>query len=33
MRVRPRFQLATELFKQKTGAPMQAIPYKGANDR
>ena len=26
------FQLATELFKQKTGAPMQAIPYKGAND-
>src|ERR1700681_814454 len=26
------FQLGTELFKQKTGAPMQAIPYKGAND-
>jgi tripartite-type tricarboxylate transporter receptor subunit TctC len=26
------FQLATELFKQKTGAPMQMIPYKGAND-
>jgi tripartite-type tricarboxylate transporter receptor subunit TctC len=26
------FQLATELFKQKTGAPMLAIPYKGAND-
>jgi tripartite-type tricarboxylate transporter receptor subunit TctC len=26
------FQLSTELFKQKTGAPMQAIPYKGAND-
>jgi tripartite-type tricarboxylate transporter receptor subunit TctC len=26
------FQLATELFKQKTGAPMQDIPYKGAND-
>lgn len=26
------FQLATELFKQKTGAPMQAIPYKGANE-
>jgi tripartite-type tricarboxylate transporter receptor subunit TctC len=26
------FQLATELFKQKTGAPMQVIPYKGAND-
>jgi tripartite-type tricarboxylate transporter receptor subunit TctC len=26
------FQLATELFKQKTGAPMQLIPYKGAND-
>jgi tripartite-type tricarboxylate transporter receptor subunit TctC len=26
------FQLVTELFKQKTGAPMQAIPYKGAND-
>jgi tripartite-type tricarboxylate transporter receptor subunit TctC len=28
----PAFQLATELFKQKTGAPMQLIPYKGAND-
>jgi tripartite-type tricarboxylate transporter receptor subunit TctC len=26
------FQLATELFKQKTGAPMQEIPYKGAGD-
>jgi len=26
------FQLVTELFKQKTGAPMQDIPYKGAND-
>ena len=26
------FQLVTELFKQKTGAPMQVIPYKGAND-
>src|ERR1700724_22194 len=26
------FQLVTQLFKQKTGAPMQAIPYKGAND-
>jgi tripartite-type tricarboxylate transporter receptor subunit TctC len=26
------FQLVTELFKQKTGAPMQIIPYKGAND-
>ena len=26
------FQLATELFKQKTGTPMQMIPYKGAND-
>ncbi len=26
------FQLATELFKQKTGVPMQMIPYKGAND-
>ncbi|MGY3607548.1 MULTISPECIES: Bug family tripartite tricarboxylate transporter substrate binding protein [unclassified Bradyrhizobium] len=26
------FQLATELFKQKTGAPIQMIPYKGAND-
>jgi tripartite-type tricarboxylate transporter receptor subunit TctC len=26
------FQLATELFKQKTGAPMQEIPYKGTND-
>jgi tripartite-type tricarboxylate transporter receptor subunit TctC len=23
------FQLATELFKQKTGVPMQMIPYKG----
>ena len=26
------FQLVTELFKQKTGALMQEIPYKGAND-
>jgi tripartite-type tricarboxylate transporter receptor subunit TctC len=26
------FQLVTELFKQKTGSPMLAIPYKGAND-
>jgi tripartite-type tricarboxylate transporter receptor subunit TctC len=26
------FQLATELFKQKTGAPMLLIPYKGTND-
>jgi tripartite-type tricarboxylate transporter receptor subunit TctC len=26
------FQLATELFKQKAGVPMQMIPYKGAND-
>ena len=26
------FQLATELFKQKTGAPLQMIPYKGANN-
>jgi tripartite-type tricarboxylate transporter receptor subunit TctC len=26
------FQLVTELFKQKTGAPMQVVPYKGAND-
>ena len=26
------FQFVTELFKQKTGAPMQEIPYKGAND-
>jgi tripartite-type tricarboxylate transporter receptor subunit TctC len=26
------FQLATELFKQKTGVPMQMIPYKGAGD-
>ncbi|WP_168204684.1 Bug family tripartite tricarboxylate transporter substrate binding protein [Tardiphaga sp. vice304] len=26
------FQLATELFKQKTGAPMEMIPYKGANE-
>ena len=24
------FQLVTELFKQKTGAPMQVIPYKSA---
>jgi tripartite-type tricarboxylate transporter receptor subunit TctC len=26
------FQLVTELFKEKTGAPMQAIPYKSANE-
>lgn len=26
------FQLVTELFKMKTAAPMQMIPYKGAND-
>src|SRR6201990_2036669 len=26
------FQLVTELFKQKTGATMQAIPYKSANE-
>jgi len=26
------FQLATELFKQKTGVAMQMIPYKGAGD-
>jgi tripartite-type tricarboxylate transporter receptor subunit TctC len=26
------FQLVTELFKQKTGAPMQAVPYKSANE-
>jgi tripartite-type tricarboxylate transporter receptor subunit TctC len=26
------FQLVTELFKQRTGAPMEVIPYKGAND-
>lgn len=26
------FQLATELFKQKTGAPMRMIPYIGAKD-
>jgi tripartite-type tricarboxylate transporter receptor subunit TctC len=26
------FQLVTELFKQKTGAPMQAITYKSANE-
>jgi tripartite-type tricarboxylate transporter receptor subunit TctC len=26
------FQLVTELFKQKTGAPMQVIPYKRANE-
>src|SRR5229473_1184151 len=26
------FPLVTELFKQKTGAPMQVIPYKSANE-
>ena len=26
------FQLVTEQFKQKTGAPMQVIPYKSANE-
>lgn len=26
------FQLVTELLKQKTGAPMQVIPYKSANE-
>src|SRR6201999_4273534 len=26
------FQLVTELFKEKTGAPMQMIPYKSANE-
>src|SRR6202521_3824960 len=26
------FQLVTELFKQKTGAPMQVIPYKSSNE-
>jgi tripartite-type tricarboxylate transporter receptor subunit TctC len=26
------FQLLIELFKEKTGAPIQYIPYKGAND-
>jgi tripartite-type tricarboxylate transporter receptor subunit TctC len=26
------FQLVTELFKQKTGAPMQMIPYKSATE-
>src|SRR5260370_24979546 len=26
------FQLVTELFKQTTGAPMQIIPYKSANE-
>src|ERR1700752_4625291 len=26
------FHLVTELFKLKTGAPMQAIPYKSANE-
>ena len=26
------FQLVTELFKQNTGAPMQVIPYKSANE-
>ncbi len=26
------FQLVTELFKQTTGAPMQVIPYKSANE-
>jgi tripartite-type tricarboxylate transporter receptor subunit TctC len=28
----PAFQLATELFKQKTGAPMQMIPYRSSNE-
>jgi tripartite-type tricarboxylate transporter receptor subunit TctC len=26
------FQLVTELFKQRTGAPVEYVPYKGAND-
>jgi tripartite-type tricarboxylate transporter receptor subunit TctC len=26
------FQLLTELFKQKTGAPIQYIPFRGSND-
>jgi tripartite-type tricarboxylate transporter receptor subunit TctC len=26
------FQIATELFKQKTGAPFEMIPYKGSGD-
>jgi tripartite-type tricarboxylate transporter receptor subunit TctC len=26
------FQIATELFKQKTGAPFEMIPYKGSNE-
>jgi tripartite-type tricarboxylate transporter receptor subunit TctC len=26
------FQLLTELLKQKTGAPIQFVPYRGAND-
>jgi tripartite-type tricarboxylate transporter receptor subunit TctC len=26
------FELVTELFKQKTGAPMQVIPYKSTNE-
>jgi tripartite-type tricarboxylate transporter receptor subunit TctC len=28
----PAFQLTAELFKQRTGAPMQHIPYKGSNE-
>lgn len=28
----PAFQLVTELFKKETGAPMQRVSYKGAND-
>ena len=26
------FQLLTELFKQRTGAPLEHIPYKGSNE-
>ena len=26
------FQLVTELFKQKTGAPLELVPYKGSNE-
>lgn len=28
----PAFQLVTEMFKKETGAPMQRVSYKGAND-
>jgi tripartite-type tricarboxylate transporter receptor subunit TctC len=28
----PAFQLTAELFKQRTGAPLEHIPYKGSNE-